>query len=155
MRFILSLLLFFSTTVSFAQMTLAELIKIYNMDSDKFEIHAISKGYAFNKFYNNENEDGICYVKGVQKQTKYLKFYNQFFSNGTTIIYQTTNTTEIINLKTQCKSLGYKLVETSFMDDNTTKIEEFKNGKFQLSVYTIPPDDEYNWVTYEIAFFKY
>jgi len=155
MRYFFSLLFIFSCSVSFGQMTLPELLKIFKMDSDNFEVYALSKGYSFNKFYNSENEDGICYVKGVSKQTKYLKFYTQFFSHGTTVIYQSTNTTEIINLKTQCKSSGYKLNTTYFMDDNTTKVEEFRNGRFQLSVYTIPPDDEYNWVTYEIAFFEY
>jgi hypothetical protein len=155
MRYILSFLFVFSTSISFGQMTIAELMKIFNMDYDKFEIYAISKGYEFNKFDNSENEDGIVYVKGVGKQTKYLKIYHQFYDHGTTVIYQTTNTTEIINLKTQSKSIGYKLTDSYFMSDNTTKVEEFKNGKFQLSVYTIPPDEESSWVTYEIAFYKY
>jgi hypothetical protein len=134
-------------------MTAAELTKVYNMNFDQFERFAISKGFEFDEFDYDDSKNGISYVKGVGKQTKYLSLYDKFYSHTINVGYQTTSTTEILNIKTQFKNFGYKVANSYFMDDGT-KVEEYQNTKFSFKIYTIQPDDEQNWVTYEVAFRK-
>lgn len=154
MKYIFSLLLVCSSYFSFSQMTLNELIKVYNMDMDQFETYAIAKGYEFNKFKKDENVNGTIYAKGVGKQTKYLAFYDLYFSDGKNVNFQTGNPSEMINIKNQLKSFGFKLSE-SYFNENGTQTRLYKKGKFELGIYTTPPNDEYDFVWYEISYKKY
>ena len=92
MKYIFSLLLVFSFNISFGQMTLNEMMKVYNMDMDQFETYALNKGYEFYKVKNNEYIYGHTYLKGVGKNTKYLTLNTRYFDNGSNVTYQTSNT---------------------------------------------------------------
>jgi len=136
-------------------MTVSEMIRVYKMDMDQFETFAISKGYEFYRFERNEEKyNGICYIKGVGNETKYITHHDKYFSYGSHVNYQTGNTNEILNLKKQIKSLGYKLFNSSFIKNNI-KEEIYRNTTFELVIYTHPPNDEYNSVWYEIGFLKF
>lgn len=152
MKLILSFLLIFSIHACFGQMTINEIIKVYKLNMDQFEEYAVEKGYEFNKYDRNDDYNGVGYAKGVGKQTKYLTFYDSWFSYGKNINYQISNQNEVFSLKKQLKETGFKLNDTYFMEDKTTKVEKFRNAKFELSTYTMPPDEDRSYVFYEIGF---
>lgn len=152
MKYILSVLFIYSSYFSFGQMTFSEMIKIHKMDFEGFETYAIGRGYELENFdRDDENLNGIVYVKGVEKQTKYLKLYDKFYAWGVTVDYQTNNSTEVLNIKNQSISMGYKLSDTYFNDK--TQVKVYSSKKNTLRVFTMPPNEEgdRNWVTYEIT----
>ena len=153
MKFIFSLLLILSSCFSFGQMTMSEVMKIYKMDFDQFETYATNKGYQLKKFDRDEDVNGIVYVKGVGKQTKYLKLYDKFYSWGNTFDYETNNLTEVSNIKNQSINLGFKLSKTWFNEN--TQIKEYSNNKNILRIYTTPSDEANNIFYYEISLSEY
>lgn len=156
MKFIFSILLICSSYFSFGQMTLSELMRVYNMDMDQFETYAIGKGYEFSSFKKGENVNGISYVKGVGKDTKYIKLYDNWYSEGSLVQFQTSVSSEIVNIKNQLKSIGFKLCKSEFLDDNEgTQVKKYRNNKFEIRIYTTPPNDNTFCVVYEINLSKY
>ena len=121
---------------------------------DQFETFAINKGYQLEKFDRDKYVNGIVYVSGVENDVKYIDYYDKYFWYGSKVGYQTGNTNEILNLKKQIKSLGFKLYNSSFKEKNI-KQEIFRNKVFELSILTFPPDDERISVWYEIDFHKH
>ena len=148
MKYFITLSLLCVTIFSFGQMSLSEIIKVNKMDMDQFETYAISKGYEFHKFQKDENYNGQSYVKGTGKSTKYLTLYDSYFSYGTNVTYQTSSSTELLNIKNQLKSLGFNFFNSGTSGESQYK--EYKNSKYELSIYTIPPDEEDDAVKYEI-----
>ena len=154
MKYIFALLLVFSFNLSFGQMTLNELMRVYNMNFDQFETFAISKGYEIYKIYNDK-ENSVSYTKGYGKDTKYLALFGvsyNSFNKGINVSYQTGNPTEYLKIKNEMKNLGFKLFDSYFSLDS--QVKEYRNNKFQLIIYTIPPKDN-NSVHYEINLQKY
>jgi len=152
MKYIFSILFLCSSYFSFGQMTLNELMKIYSMDMDQFESYAITKGYEFSNFDKDEDINGATYIKGVGKQTKYLSYYDTYFEYGKRVGYQISNSSELLSIKSQLNSLGFKLFKSYFIEDN--QVKQYRNKSFELSIFTIPPNEENNFVTYEISLKK-
>jgi len=154
MKYFITLLLVVLSHISIGQMTLLEFQKVYNMDFDQFEAFALRKGYHFDDFDNNENINGISYVKGLGNATKYLILHDKYFNVNKNITYQTRNTNEILSLKAQLKSAGFQ-VKRIYFDDNSIKAEEYRNKSFEFIIYTLPPGKENNHdnvVGYELVF---
>jgi hypothetical protein len=154
MKFVFILLLISFSTIAFSQMTFKKLVKIYKMDMDQFEEYAISRGYKFHHFKKDEDLNGISYSKGEGKETKYLTLYDNFYGNGNYVEFQTCVSSELLKIKTEMKKFGYTLYESNFME-NRIKYDDYKRGVLKLSIYTKPPNDENNYVIYEISFGKY
>jgi hypothetical protein len=122
---------------------------------DQFEEYAISRGYEFYRFEREEDINGVCYVKGLGKEKKYLALYDKYFGGDNHVGFQTGVSSEILRIKTEMKKFGYKLYTSKFMKDNITKADRYTNGKFELSIYTTPPNENYDYAWYEIGFGKY
>mgnify|MGYP006213902427 FL=1 len=63
------LLLFFVSTISYAQITLNDMKTILKMDYDSFETFAMNRGYVFKEFCNGELKC-VTYTKGLGDKTK-------------------------------------------------------------------------------------
>ena len=125
------------------------------MDFGQFEAYAISKGYEFYEFVNDKDRNGITYASGVGKETKYITLYDKFLKKKININYQTAVTSEILDLKKQIKSIGYKLYDSYFVKDGKKeKVETYNNSMFLISIFTFPPSESCEYVSYEIAFSK-
>jgi hypothetical protein len=149
MKYILSIILIYSTHFTFGQLTVSEMMKVYNMDFDQFETYAIMKGYEFQSIAKEDNFFGHVYVKGKGQNTKYIELYSKWFSYGKKVGYQTSNSTEFINFKNELKNKGFILIETEDFKGSIEKIYELNNWK--LSIYTINNNDG---VGYEISLKK-
>ncbi len=132
-------------------MTLLEIQKVYKMNFDQFEAFAITKGYEFEMFVNDEDMNGISYVKGIGKATKYIRIYDKFFHYKKHLSYEIGDTNEILNLKTQLRNSGFKIVDTYF-NEKSDKVETYRNNLFEFVLWTIPPNNINPYVTYEIAY---
>ena len=157
MKFVFTLLLISFSSIAFSQMTFNDILKIYKMDMDQFEEYAISRGYEFYKFEKEEEVNGVMYRKINRRgrETTYLELYDSYYSEGKHIGFQTGVSSDILRIKTEMKKFGYKLYTSIFMKDNITKADRYTNGKFELSIYTTPPNENFDYAWYEIGFGKY
>jgi hypothetical protein len=154
MKYIFSLLLVCLSYFSFGQMTVSEMMRVCNMDMDQFETYAIAKGYELQNFEKDENVNGMSFAKGVDKQSKWLTFYDNYFGRDSHLNYQTANSSEMLGIKTQLIKLGFKLTE-SYFDKENLQVKVYRKNKFQLKIITTPPNEKGNFVWYEIGFGKY
>jgi hypothetical protein len=152
MKYILSLLFLFSFNVSFGQITINELIKMFNMDSDQFESYAISKGYTLDHFINEEGASGINYFKEDDVNSKGLQFFTEYFLYGKYIEYTTWIPIEASNFKSSIKNIGYKL-ENSYIQEGV-KFETYANLIYSISISTWPPKGDFSKPCYAIGIYK-
>jgi hypothetical protein len=112
------------------------------MDMDQFESYALGKGYNFHRIDNDEDENvfGHIYSKGIKKETKYLKLYKHFYSDGVTVIYQTSNSNEFLNFKNQLKPLGFVLKSEKTFEETPFKI--YRNSIYEIRISTNPDNFE-------------
>lgn len=156
MKFVFTLLLISFSSVSFSQMTFNDIIKIYKMDMDQFEEYAIIRGYDFFEFIREDKRNGVSYTKGEGKETRYLNLCDIYLDYGKTVQFQTGVSSEILRIKTEIKKYGYKLYDSYFLENKNTKVDGYRNGKFELSIYTVPPGDESNnYVAYVVDYHRY
>jgi hypothetical protein len=134
MKYIFSLLLIFSFNISFGQMTVSEMMRVYKMDLDQFETYSISKGFQFLEVTSNENYFGHKYGKGPGKNTKYLTLYTNFFKHGKYLTYQTSNSNEYLNFKNDLKSKGFIVSSTKSFEGSIEKI--YMLNKWEFTIYT-------------------
>jgi hypothetical protein len=134
MKYIFSLFLVCTSYFSFGQMTVSDMMKIYNMDLDQFETYAIRKGYHFYEVKSSENTFGHSYQKGTGNNTKYLTLYNKFFLYGSNLSYQTSNSNEYLLLKNELKTKGFLLKSSETFEGTINKI--YKYNSWVISIYT-------------------
>lgn len=153
MKYLYSIFFICLSYFSYGQMTLVDLMKIYKMDMDHFETYALSKGYNLSRFDRNDNVDGVVYVKGTGKETRHLTLYESWFTDGPSVDFQTRNSNELLNIKNQLNSLGFKIFDSYFMSDGSgTQVKKYRNNKYELQIFTIPPDDNDIYIVYELLF---
>ncbi len=125
------LLVFFISTVSNAQISLNEMKIILNKDIDYIETFALSRGYSFKEVIKDDIEEGVSYVKGVGKNTKYLDFSTKRFEIGDKkLFYQTSIETDYLLIKKQLIEQGFKLT-------NTYDIEGFLHKEYKNKLYKV------------------
>jgi hypothetical protein len=126
------------------------------MDVDKFETYAVSRGYVFFELLNDSRSDGVRYSKGEAKNANFIGLYNNFFTLGRAVSYQTSNSTEFLSLKKELPVYNFKLYETDQLV-SMSKLVSYRNGTFVFTVVTIPPDSDLdrNYVTYQISLYKF
>ena len=162
MKYIFSLFLVFSFNLSFGQMSVSEMMKVYDMDMDQFETYALQRGFKFYEIIDKNRVHGYSYSKGYNKQTKYLTFYDTFYDDGVVLIYQTAEINEYLNFKKQMNSYGFRLYEnSSFKSSKSDKLDQFKlyrNKNYEIQIFTIPEHYDSNGlfqnVKYEISINK-
>lgn len=146
MKYILIIILICSSHFALGQLTVSDMIKVYNMDLDQFETYAIMKGYEFHSIDKTDDFFGHVYLKGKGQNTKYIELYTKWFSYGKKSGYQTSNSTELINFKNDLKNKGFILIDTYDFKGRAVKTYKLKN--WQLSIFTSNESDESR---YEIA----
>jgi hypothetical protein len=142
MKYIFSLMLVCSSYLSFGQMTVSEMMKVYNMDLDKFETYAITKGYQFDEVDGDKNEAGVVisntfghiYKKGKGKETKYITLYTTFFDDGKSLQYQTSNSNEYLKIKNQLIAMRFILESTDSFNGSVRKI--YNLNRWNFSIFT-------------------
>lgn len=153
MKYIFSIILVFSFNLSFSQMTVSEMIRVYNMDMDQFETYAISKGYDLSEFQQDKDFDGVKYGIGLGKETRHLSLFDEYYLNGKTVEFQTRIPNELLNIKTQLKNFGFKLYK-SYLFNKKQQVKLFRNKIFELAITTFPIDDEHIYNVYMITLNK-
>jgi hypothetical protein len=129
------------------------------MKSDEFELYAIQRGYHLAEFGTTESTEGVVYSKGEGNKYKCLAFYNKNkYVEGFRIVkYTTTNTAEILKLKSSFLLNGYYLSSSTVDDENHQKFESFyQKGSTGMMLYIITdaPDSEFDFVRYTVRFYK-
>jgi hypothetical protein len=103
-------------------------------------IITIAKGYELQNFEKDENVNGMSFA-GVDKQSKWLTFYDIYFGRDSHLNYQTANSSEMVGIKSQLTKLGFKLTE-SYFDNENIQVKVYKKNKFQLKIVTTPPNEK-------------
>jgi len=145
MKFIFSLLFVFSSYFSFCQMTINEMMKLYEMDLDEFETYALGKGYELHQIKNNENINGVVYIKNPGLYPNYLELDISNVYRGRFVSFQTSNNSEFLSLKNQIKILGFKLFNdnNSLFDQKESKIiRQYKNKKWLVVIFQGTQDSD-------------
>jgi hypothetical protein len=130
----------------------SEMIKIYSMNLDEFETYALERGYTFKEIKDNEEKVyGHTYIQGRGITTKYLTLYTKYIGGIKMVTYQTSISSEFLNIKNQMKTLGFILHTEN--DYNGTPHKEYRNNKYEMSVYTGAGEDGTNF--FEISLNKF
>jgi hypothetical protein len=128
-------------------MTVSDLLKVYDMDMDKFESYSLEKGFSFYKILDNENYKGQVYEKGTGNNTKYLSLFTKYFNEDKHVSYQTSNPNEILNIKNQFKTSGFSLFNEKTIEGRPIR-EYINHNKYMI---TIIPSTQF----YEIELSKF
>jgi hypothetical protein len=144
------LLVFFVSTISYAQITLNDMKTILKMDYDSFETFAMNKGFSFFKIDDEDGSNSIIYIKGQGEKTKYITFYKKYIDfNRKMVSYRTQSQKEYLLVKQQLKEQGFSLYETFQYDAEGVLFKSYRDKKYELTLGT--GKNELNSVTYEIS----
>lgn len=147
-----------TTSLSYGQISVSEMIKVYSMDYDKFEDFVLTKGWEIDEIKNDENYHGIFYKKGNGLKREFLGLFDRFYENGKKVQYQTCITDVYIKFKNQLKESGFKLYKNSSykIEEKDVMVNYYRNNSFEIRIYILPPEIDGNSVgTYEIGLTKY
>jgi hypothetical protein len=148
MKIFLTCIILISSWSLFSQISLTELQNILKMDQSKFETYCLSKGYEFNKIYDDENRFSSEYIKGKGVATKFLTLYERYFNDGKVIVYQTFSSDEYLSIKKQIESTGLKLIKTDSWDGKMSK--DYADSNYSVSVFS-GKSQNHEYTTYEIT----
>lgn len=127
--------IFFLFTASiFAQnFTLSELIKINNYTLDDFDTYVTQRGYKYYESKNTDYSESTSYsytINGIRKS--YIsKFYRKLVDNEM-VSFQTMNNAIYLKIKSELKTLGFKLIKTGTYEGDT--YFDYKKGKIEVSL---------------------
>jgi hypothetical protein len=147
-----------TSTKSFSQLSLKDLMNIYTMSFDQFEKYSIFKGYELYKLEDHPKANGIYYKKGRGKDTRYIGLFSKFLDDGIKVKYQTSISSEILSLKDQMKGNGFNQIKSEpVIDHNGAMMQRsyYRNKIFQVDIFTIPPSVDEPFPSYEIGLHKY
>lgn len=147
MKYILLLLLVFTSNFSFSQISVGEMIKVLNMDLDQFETYALRKGYTFSEIKDEDNIYGHIYTKGIGNNKNFLSLYTKWFEEERNLNFQTWNSNDFLKIKKQLKKLGFELqLENNYKG---VPYKKYRNNQFEINLYTAHEGG------YEIGLSKY
>jgi hypothetical protein len=144
------LLVFFASTISYAQIALNDMKTILKMDYDSFETFTMNKGFSFFKIDNENDCESVVYTKGVGEKTKYITLYKKYFDfNRRAVTYRTNSHEEYLLIKQQLKQQGLSLYETFQDEAQGVLFKSYRDKKYELTLGT--GKNELNSVSYEIS----
>ena len=108
------------------------MFSMLKMNSDNFETYILKKGYEISNIKDTDKVFGFTYVKGYEKETKYITLYERYFSHGKHLTYQTSNKNEYLLVKKQLIEFGFKLIESLNFDGSIVK--KYKNNSYELTL---------------------
>jgi hypothetical protein len=129
MKYLLCIVLVFATVKSYSQLSLNEMLAVYKMDLDQYEIFALKKGYHFSGIKDTEHAFSASYVKGKGENTRYIDLYTKYFDLGRCVTYQTSINNELLSFREQMKNSGFRLSSTENIEGNLRKL--YKKGSSQ------------------------
>jgi hypothetical protein len=143
------LLVFFVSTLSYAQITLNDMKTIIKMDSDSFETFAMNRGYVFSRFCDGELKC-VVYTKGLGDKTKFITLYTKYYGiDDNSFTYQTSSEIEYLSIKKQMKEQGFVLFDTVEWQEKGVLFKYYKNRNYKLTIGV--GKNEINTVDYEIS----
>lgn len=144
------LLLFFISTINYAQITLNDMKTIIKMDFDSFETFAMKRGFSYQEIEETDALEKVVYMKGRGEKTKYITLYKKYFDfNKKNVVYQTDNQNEYLLFKKQLKEQGFSLFDTYQFEEKGVLFKKYRDKKYELTLAT--GKNETNTVTYEIS----
>jgi hypothetical protein len=138
--------------VSFSQITLTELQNILKMDQSKFETYCLTRGYTFNKVEKGEDFNGWSYTKGKYLEIKHLFLLENWFEIGKRVIYQTRNSSEYLNIKSELEVFGFILVNNEVISGGINKT--YKNEIYMLDLFSGKDENENNAFVISLSYLK-
>ena len=133
----LILLLFISliSFSSFGQAEVTQLMRIAEMDLEKFEIFAFENNYTFDELIDDKDAKGLSMVKGYGNETEYLTVYEKYYEYKYASGYQGGKQKRLPTIYKELKKLGFKLFNTSNFksrDGWKSYLKEYKRGAKEL-----------------------
>lgn len=113
--FIVSIFVFFSTSIFGQSFSLPELVRMSKMNVESFDSYVTSRGYVFLEQEKDEYVEGVNYglnpdTSDKSRATKFITLHSIYYNFKYHIYYQTSNKSEYVRIKEQIKSLGFKLM---------------------------------------------
>lgn len=136
MRYIISVFLVCFFLGSKSQITLNEMIKVYDMDFDQFETFSTNKGFSFDDMIDSFYYSQVFYNinNKVNQETIGLFRYKIKEEGYYPIVTQTYfNQNDYLKFKTQIEINGFKFVSTS-KELKGYLSEYYKYNKWQICV---------------------
>ena len=135
----LILLLLFIPLVAIGQsISVSNILKVAKMDRESFEIYAMDKGFVFHKVEEDEHIKGLTMFKGGYGG-EYVSNYSKFFGDKHSTNYQTYNTKRLSSIYKELKTLGFKLVDSKGLENDSYGYQYVKNyergTKEELDIY--------------------
>jgi hypothetical protein len=156
-NFFLTIFVFSLPAISFSQMRIGEIIKIYKMNRSQFENYVQANGYSFVENQHTDRLRGVRYKKGIAENTKFLMFQDKFYDFGNCVNYQTWSTLEYESIIHEINRYGFAYFDTKQFhskDGSIKNRESYRNNNFELSIFITPNHNEgYN--RYEISLIKF
>ena len=136
----LILLLLYIPLVAIGQsISVSNILKVAKMDRESFEIYAMDKGFVFNEFEEDEDFKGLRMFKGEYGSEEYLTNYSKYFFYKYSTNYQTRNTKRLSSIYKELKTLGFKLVDSKGLENDSYGYQYVKNyergTKEELDIY--------------------
>ena len=123
----LILILLFIPLVAIGQnISVSNILKVAKMDRESFEIYAMDKGFVFHKVEEDEHIKGLTMFKGGYGG-EYLSNYSKFYLYKHSTNYQTYNTKRLSSIYKELKTLGFKLVDSKGLENNSNGFQYEKN----------------------------
>jgi hypothetical protein len=137
MKYIFSIFLVSMSYFSYGQITVSEMMRVYEMDYDQFETFALSKNFELDKVKKDENIDGYVYIKNRGLYPNYLEFDIYDRNYGKMVSFQTSINSEFLSLKIQLENLGFKLVNSNLpliVGNESSFARLYKNAKWKIYI---------------------
>ena len=107
--------------------SVSNILKVAKMDRESFEIYAMDKGFVFNEFEEDEDFKGLRMFKGEYGSEEYLTNYSKYFWYKHSANYQTANTKRLSSIYKELKTLGFKLVDSKGLENDSYGFQYVKN----------------------------
>ena len=131
---LITIFFLFTPSIFGQNYTLSELIKINNYTLDDFDTFVTQKGYKYYESKSIDYSDCTSYVYTVNgiRKSYISKFYRKLVDNEM-VSFQTPNNTIYLKIKSELKTLGFKLIKTGTFEGDTCF--DYKKGKIEVSLF--------------------
>jgi len=141
-------LLIGSPFISFSQMKVKDMIDVFNMNPEQFQLNYLKKGFEINEFIKNEKTSGVSLNKGSGINTKFLVRYDNFYDLGINVTYETFNSDEYLKFKKELEKKGYQIFHSKTTDLPNEDKKDYKvfeskylGNDFIFTIFTNPPSN--------------
>ena len=134
MKYFVTIIFIYLTTSVYSQISINEMMKIYEMNMDQFETFSLGKGYHFVE----ARESGFVYGKD------FGKYISKHFGDNKYVHQQTSNVNEYLKFKNQIQNIGFVFKESKSFEKTSKKGVLYKSltknyikGKWQIILSSV------------------